>query len=445
MGRRATRVAVISDLHLGGDPPAMTSRPERLVEFLDGLPAALAADEDLHLVIAGDFVDFLAIQPWEPFTADPRIAVEKLARTAAGRFAPVFDALGRLAAGGHRITVLIGNHDLELALPPVQEALLARLGGPERLSFVADGRALRIGGARIEHGNRYEATNANDWTGLRAVASALSRGEAPEVALRASPGSEAVAKVLNPVKRRYPFLDLLKPPGELAALLLVAFEPSLLRHVEGLARIALADLHHGDPRQRRSRHARRGLPASDPELAEALGEAWDRVQAPAPEAVPVHRWFEFALEPRRDGLAAHFERGEPVPPHRLRQVRLLMRRLLLDDRSSRPDGPTGPFGEEAARILAENHGAVATVVMGHTHQARHVGPADRAGYLNTGTWADVIRVPAAVLADGADGALEEFLRDLWRDVRPETPATWADLRVEADGAVTRARLRHHGE
>jgi UDP-2,3-diacylglucosamine pyrophosphatase LpxH len=441
MGRRATRLAVISDLHLGGEPPTMNSRPERLVRFLDGLPSLARNDEDLHLVIAGDFVDFLAIPPWEPFTADPGAAVDKLRRTMAGPFAGVFDALGRFAAAGHRITVLLGNHDLELALPPVQDALLSRLGAPDRFAFSADGRALRIGGALIEHGNRYEATNANDFTGLRAVASALSRGEAPEVRVHPSPGSEAVATVLNPIKRRYPFLDLLKPPGELAALLLVVFEPSLLHHVEGLARIVLADLHHGDPRRRRSRRGHRDLPASDPQLAEALGETWDRVRDPRPEKVPVHRWFAFAVEPGSDGLAACFERGEPVPPRRLRQIRLLLRRLLLDDRSSLPDGPTGPFGLEAARLLAENKGAVATVVMGHTHQARHVGPADRAAYLNTGTWADVIRVPAAVLADGADDDLQEFLRGLWRDERPEYPATWGDLRIEADGAVSSARLK----
>lgn len=443
MERRATRVAVISDLHLGGDPPAMTSRPERLSRFLDRLPSLRAADEDLHLVIAGDFVDFLAVRPWEPFTADPRAAVDKLRRTMAGPFAPVFDALGRLAAADHRITVTIGNHDLELALPPVEAALRERLGAGDRVAFLVDGRALRLGGVLIEHGNRYEAVNANDFTGLRAVASALSRGEPPDVELRPSPGSEIVAKVLNPIEHRYPFLDLLKPPGELAALLLVAFEPSLLRHVEALARVVLADLHHTDPRHRRSRHARRELSANDPELSAALGEAWDRVQAPT-AAVPIHRWFEFGLEPRHDGIAAYFERGERVPPKRLRPIRLLARRLLLDDRSARPDGPTGPWGEAAARILAANHGAIATVVMGHTHQPRHIGPAERAGYLNTGTWADVIRVPEAALAEGADEALEAFLHDLWRDVRPEVPATWADVRIEADGTVSAARLRQEG-
>jgi hypothetical protein len=103
---RAIRVAVISDLHLGGDPPHMMSRPGRLAAFIDRLPGELAADEDLELVIDGDFVAFLAAEPWLPFTADPDEAVAKLQRTMQGEpFGPVFDALGRHLAAGHRRSI----------------------------------------------------------------------------------------------------------------------------------------------------------------------------------------------------------------------------------------------------------------------------------------------------------------------------------------------------
>ena len=37
-------------------------------------------------------------------------------------FAPIFDALRAHVEGGHRLTVMIGNHDLELTMPPVQDA-----------------------------------------------------------------------------------------------------------------------------------------------------------------------------------------------------------------------------------------------------------------------------------------------------------------------------------
>ncbi len=80
---------------------------------------------------------------------------------------------------------------------------------------------------------------------------------------------------------------------------------------------------------------------------------------------------------------------------------------------------------------------------GHTHQARHVGRPELAEYINTGTWADLVRVPQDVLAasDAGFAALEAWLRDLSRDRNVWTlQPSWAELRVEANGEVTSARL-----
>src|SRR5262249_10887654 len=153
----------------GGEPPFMMSRPDRLARFLDSLPSRRAPDEALELVIAGDFVDFLAMTPHEAFTANPDVAAAKLVETMApvSPFPPVCDPLGRLIAGGHRVTAILGNHDVELVYPQVQDALLSRLGAtPHALRMLDDGRALRIGGALIEHGNRYDGANVNDQDGL---------------------------------------------------------------------------------------------------------------------------------------------------------------------------------------------------------------------------------------------------------------------------------------
>jgi len=416
----------------------MISRPERLARFLAELPGRLQADERLRLVIGGDFVDFLAAPPWRAFTADPREAVAKLEATARDeRFAPIFDGLGRLLAAGTPVDLLIGNHDLELALPPVRDALLARLGTtPDRLRFHTSGAALRIGGLLVEHGNRYDGANANDWEDLRAIASALSRFETPSHHLDASPGSRLVEHVVNPLKARYPFIDLLKPQGELTALLLFAFEPSLERHAERIASILRGARLRGIDR-RSTRHACSQIEEHDDELAAVFGQSYVELRA-ARHHVPLHAWVDFALERDTHGLAGRLERGEKIPPHQLRAIRLALQRLLLDDRSAAPDGPIGHQGREAARILASSGGAIDTVVMGHTHLARHVGPPDRARYVNTGTWADVVRVPTEAMTD--DDALAAFLADLHADRRPEVPATWADVRLEADGRVARARL-----
>ena len=175
---KARRVFVISDLHIGGLPPAMMSAPDRLAAFIESLPSRLQPDEQLELVINGDFVDFLAIEPCEAWTSSSDRAREKLLKTVrASTFTPVFDALGRLVAAGHRLTILLGNHDLELAIPAVRDSLLDALEAtPHQVHCVFDGAAYRIGGALIEHGNRYDVANENDWDGLRTMASALSRG-----------------------------------------------------------------------------------------------------------------------------------------------------------------------------------------------------------------------------------------------------------------------------
>jgi hypothetical protein len=82
------------------------------------------------------------------------------------------------------------------------------------------------------------------------------------------------------------------------------------------------------------------------------------------------------------------------------------------------------------------------VVFGHTHLVKRV-PLEGAVYLNSGTWADLMQVPEAVLnGDEAEGKqqLEKFVADLvanqlesWRRLVP----TFARIELNAD-AVTSA-------
>jgi UDP-2,3-diacylglucosamine pyrophosphatase LpxH len=442
---RRVRLIVVSDPHMGGEPPVMMSRPDRLASFIHGLPSLRQADEDLELVIAGDVVDFLAIPPRTAWTPAPVAACDKLARTMRDpSFAPVFEALGRHVAVGHGLTVLLGNHDLELALPQVQEQFLREIGaGRRQVVFVDDGRAYRVGGALIEHGNRYDGANANDWDGLRAIASALSRGEPPPVELRVTAGSLIVEKVVNVLKPRYPFLDLLQPQGELVALLLLAFEPQLVYEVSSIAWLLYGRwLQGANPGGRQPGQTYRVAGESplppDPELLDAFGPAYNELRQ-ARHEVGVRDWLRVVEEARRDSLSELLRRGEPVPAKRLKQIRVALRKLLLDDRSDQMDGPTEQYGRAAERLIQADP-SVQVVLMGHTHLPRQVDFALRGRYINTGTWIDRIRVPATALADGADRALEDFLRGLLENRRPDCPPTYADLRIDAAGRVERAEL-----
>jgi UDP-2,3-diacylglucosamine pyrophosphatase LpxH len=478
-GIKARRVFVISDLHLGGLPPTMMSTPDRLAVFIESMPSRLQPDEQLELVINGDFVDFLAIEPCEAWTSSSDRAREKLLNTVGrskftpvfdetfdawtstssdrareklpntaggSKFTPVFDALGRLVAAGHCLTILLGNHDLELAIPAVRDSLLDTLEAtPHQVHCVFDGAAYRIGGALIEHGNRYDVANENDWDGLRTIASALSRGESSPASLRVSAGSFLVEKVVAALKPRYPFIDLLHPQGELLALLLAAFEPALVFDLPKVGRVFRANrLQNSNTRGVQPGHSYAVAstitePPVDEELRVTFGAAYESLMMVS-EQVSLSDVLFAAWNARRDSLSEILARGEDIPPARLEQIRVAMRRMLLDDTSDRIDGDTQQYGLAAQRITESSGGAIDVVLMGHTHLARHVGPPDRAAYINCGSWTDVIRVPRDVLAAGRHAELQHFLTELSRGGLRSPSATYADLRIERNGRVSTAKL-----
>ena len=186
------RVLVISDLHLGGPQNPMMGHPEHLEEFLRQISVCpQTPGEELELVINGDFVDFLAEPPFVAWNFDEPVAC----RTLAGildRFPVVVRELKEAVKRVDRLTVTLGNHDVELALPKVRVALRDLLGLPEtgKLQLIGNNEAYRVGDLLIEHGNRYDSWNAIDYDGLRETMSMLSRGEAvPEnLGMKVCPG-----------------------------------------------------------------------------------------------------------------------------------------------------------------------------------------------------------------------------------------------------------------
>ena len=432
----------------------MMSHPRALAEFIERLKNIDNENETIELVIAGDFLDFLAIEPTASFTPDPNMAKSKLMKTMhEPQFNPVFKELGRLLYSGHEVTVLVGNHDIEFSMPPVQDALIEYLNTtPLNLRFVDDGRAYRIGRALIEHGNRYDNSNTNDWTHIRAMASALSRYESPPQGVEVSAGSRLVNNVINPIKKQYPFIDLLQPQNELVALLLIAFEPGLIFHLNQLSQILHARF-LAESNKYGTQPAKTSSVSYKPEEIEydtALADAfptgvYEALYRPT-EHVSALDLVTIAWQARSDSLVEILKKREPVPKERLHQIRIVMQKLLLDDDSSNINGDTVQYGKAAKRIIKASKGAIDVVLMGHTHLARSVGPNERATYINTGTWADIVRVPSSALtvtedAACADEALTEFLRDLLRDRRPNISFPYAELLLNSDGVVIRNELK----
>ena len=248
------KVYVISDLHLGGLPPTATERgfrmmkhPKELAAFIRGIPGKRSAGVSAELVINGDFVDFLAhdhgaAQRWKPFAYGKGEALRAFEAIASGFDAPVFEALGELVKTC-RLTVMLGNHDLELSLPEVREAFLKRLGDApaSNVRFQYDGEALEVGDAVIEHGNAHDPANAVDFDGLRYLRAIRTRGHfdlaLQRRAFEAPSGSKLVATIMNPLKERYSFIDLLKPESEALYALLLAIEPDSKDELGKLAKL----------------------------------------------------------------------------------------------------------------------------------------------------------------------------------------------------------------
>lgn len=182
---------MFSDVHLGCDlndrapGPKRSARIDRdLVEFLAHYARTPAPKGRWRMVIAGDFIDFIGmtVEPGDAPLATELTGEErehglgsardharaKLRRVAA-RHDDVFAALGGFLARGHALTIVHGNHDVELHWEDVREDLRELLVSHARRSDAAtDADAVRAridynawffywkGVAYIEHGHQYD-------------------------------------------------------------------------------------------------------------------------------------------------------------------------------------------------------------------------------------------------------------------------------------------------
>jgi UDP-2,3-diacylglucosamine pyrophosphatase LpxH len=395
---------VISDLHLGGDDGfEICSRQgrQRLAEFIRWAGELRGAAQDVHLVINGDIVDFLAEKDaqgtFAAFTADERVAAEKLERIF-GRTAPVWDALEGFVRRGGELTLLIGNHDVELCLPRLRRRLRDRLG-PGRVELVYDNQALGRGPVIIEHGNRYDSWNAIAHDSLRQFRSRLTRGNTSEE-FAPPPGSELVVQVMNELKARYSFVDLLKP--ETGAVL-----PILAALGAGTWRVARDGVFLAAQRAWRTRKFDADHQPADNDLIAGRPGG----QGDAGEAFPEAAAFEAA-----DAIAGSTDDGlissRRDPPPRASVLQAALRKFAQDGSIFDVGREDRTYAVPAQRLLA---GGAAVVVFGHTHLAKDITFEAGGRYLNSGTWADLMRIPLAVLrgpAGAAEAALASFLDDV---------------------------------
>ncbi|NJL29191.1 MAG: metallophosphoesterase [Thermoanaerobaculia bacterium] len=235
----------ISDLHMGGKTGFQIFNHGALLAELVRSLAAPPPSKPIVLVINGDLVDFLAEAPARYF--DPEGAIAKLERISTDpAFAPVFDAFADyVKVPGCHLAWVLGNHDVELALPPVEGWLIERLTGGDsaargRIFSALHGAGFKckVGGKQVLciHGNEVDDWNVIDYLALLQTARAINREvEPPE--WDACAGTRMVIDIMNDIKREYPFIDLLKPETQAALPAVVAIAPKFLRKASRLGKV----------------------------------------------------------------------------------------------------------------------------------------------------------------------------------------------------------------
>lgn len=240
---------IVSDLHFGGEPGFQIFGSQAEMIWLIQHLTQLDSDKQIGLVINGDFIDFLAEAPSRHF--DPDGALKKLERIALHdpTFSPIFSELKNfLNTANRKLIINLGNHDLELTLPWVRERLIEiltdnREPARARLSMVFDGSGVlaNVGNKSVlcVHGNEVDAWNPADFEKLRQISRDYQFGRPVENWIP-NAGSKMVIDVMNPVKRNYPFVDLLKPEAEGVVPTLLACDPKQLSNLDSVLGLASA-------------------------------------------------------------------------------------------------------------------------------------------------------------------------------------------------------------
>ena len=487
--RLAHRLFVVSDLHLGGKQGddrspedrgfSLCTRTSELASFIDWLAMEPKAPT-VELVIAGDFLDFIAEKErdtWQAFRSDPGRALCCF-ETIVKRNKLVFTALAGLIDRGHALTILLGNHDLELSLPPVRRALRQVLGikRHHQFKFIYDNEAYTVGPVLIEHGNRYDGFNTVDHDALRRLRSCQSRNmDLPEELHFTPPvGSQLVAEIMNPIKREYPFVDLLKPETEAVIPLLLALEPDFRKHITkiGVMKYKANRRNPALPGQP-ARKENIGSAQKEDERAHSLEDVLDGVMTTAQleeflQALPEHKETGRSsvqnISASKLKRALSFSKLLVAPGEELDQrMPALFDALsvLIKDRSFETDGPEEKHYLEAARELV-GYGAE-VVVFGHTHLARDLSitgtnPLKRGRaamvtgrYINTGTWADLMAFPLTPFDQPRDKEVQA-LKEVVTAMRDRRFSRWvkflphyAAIELDADLQLLSAKLQTVGQ
>ncbi len=416
---------VVSDLHMGGRAGAQILRETgRLANYIQRLTAQRPQGQ-LALVLNGDVFDTLA-EDVAGYVAvdDARSTVERIVSDAS--FAPIWDALAAFVQQpGRTLAMVIGNHDVEMAFPPVQRLLLARLAGDDlaarariTISAAGAGFSCMVGGSRVYciHGNEVDPWNYNRYEDLARVSRRLNAGQTlAQGDWQPNAGTRMVKEVMNTVKRTYAWIDLLKPETSAAVGTLLVLDPSQAKKLQQMFGV-VGERRRGDAQvDARLSADSSGAPARSsaappasleqmlgPALRQGLGERTEDMlleaetnyktrAAPAGPKGGVDRTLGTTqlIVDRLTGWLTGISQAEAL--------RRALSDWLKDDKSFEFNTRDDTFEQ-----VTESVGpAVDFIVTGHTHLERAIDMGQGRFYFNTGTWIRLMRFTPEMLASEA--------------------------------------------
>lgn len=409
---------ILSDLHLGagyhdGANPLEDFRHDRqFYDFVMHLrDESESAGRPMDLIINGDFIEYLQVpavpvSEYNPRTRYPEEAYRSTTEADAvlrtdlviAGHRPVFEGLGAFLSENPRrtVTVIKGNHDLQLHWPGVQwrirEALGATGSRAALLSFVE--RSFCQDGVLIEHGNQY----GDPLNSLDDFENPVDPHHPDR--LRTPVGSRFVIEFFNHVEYEKWWVDAVKPiialiaygmmlePGfalQALAVLLTALPGMVFRPFAAGAGgpSPLETVRTGDVDEVARRYT------EDPAFRRELDAALDEVlQSIGPYGIPT-RPVEGSTGRPPIGAQAGITTGLLRALRGFRaQVRRLCRAVppqpaLLETGQRISRGFSDHLVKAAQQIIRER--GVSLVVFGHTHEAR-LEVLQGGVYANSGTW-----------------------------------------------------------
>jgi len=459
---------IISDIHLGGlpnskaslstqlCPPSIRKRLSGLIGFLNNYDQNSAVD----LVINGDFIDFLlpashtqtadskSIQP--AFTTDTELLERKLKIALYGsedekNADSLISELSRFVSSGNKITLLMGNHDLEWSLPEIRRGFIESLAVRKKchVELIFDGEAYERHGLLVEHGNRYDGWNAVNYSMLRSYRSARSRRE-KTVIFNPPAGSHLVTKIMNRLKGRYGFIDLLKPENHSAIPLLLSLEPGLIHELKSLMhllpRVAARSVAEGRPPKRAS-YISAIIPNKNDPLKHAVDAQLnliDYVGSEDPYSVSIELLDGFVGHPKMaNGPSIREMQISSRRWQWIHDVQGFWQRYQNKDKEITDDDfiklregfiarrhlikETSDIGKESEQYLSQARRLISlgskVVVFGHTHLPKFVPLPSGGIYINSGTWCPIIKLPQELYDPGLPSKdilplLKDFTDDL---------------------------------